>query len=86
MPSMHVASSYLAALSLWRGRRTLFAVWLSWATAIAVSTLTAKQHYAIDVLAGAVLALGFWLIFFWAPAATHLDTLQGESERASSER
>ncbi len=86
MPSMHVASSYLAAFSLWRNPRWQFAGWVSWATAIAVSTLTAKQHYAIDVLAGLLMALGFWLIFFWAPTATDLSSLQGPTGRASTER
>ncbi len=64
MPSMHVAGSYLAAFSLWRKRRAVFTGWTSWATAVAVSTLTAKQHYLVDVIAGALLAGAFWLLFF----------------------
>lgn len=68
LPSMHVAGSYLAAFSLWRRSRTVFTVWTSWATAVAVSTLTAKQHYVIDVLAGLALAGLIWVIFFAVPA------------------
>jgi membrane-associated phospholipid phosphatase len=67
LPSMHVASSYLAAFSLWRHPPRLYAVWLSWATAVGVSTLTAKQHYLIDVLAGLAMAGAFWALFFWLP-------------------
>jgi membrane-associated phospholipid phosphatase len=55
-PSLHVALATLAAVTLrrrggpWR--------WLAplWVGAIALSTLTTKQHYAIDLLAGLVLS------------------------------
>jgi membrane-associated phospholipid phosphatase len=67
LPSMHVASSYLAAFSLWRHRPSVRAVWLAWATAVAVSTLTAKQHYLVDVVAGLGVAAAFWALFFWGP-------------------
>jgi membrane-associated phospholipid phosphatase len=67
LPSMHVAGSYLAAFSLWKHRQRIFVTFTSWATAVAVSTLTAKQHYVIDVLAGLLMAAGFWALFFWAP-------------------
>ena len=68
MPSMHVAGSYLAAFSLFRHRRRFLLVWSAWATAVAISTLTAKQHYAIDVVAGLAMAAIFWALFFWVPA------------------
>jgi len=68
LPSMHVAGSYLAAFSLWRHRPWVRAVWLAWASAVAVSTLTAKQHYVIDVVAGLGVAGAFWALFFWLPA------------------
>jgi membrane-associated phospholipid phosphatase len=67
LPSMHVAGSFLAAFSLWRRRRALFTAWTCWATAVAVSTLTAKQHYLVDVLAGLALAAAFWAVFFALP-------------------
>jgi membrane-associated phospholipid phosphatase len=52
LPSMHVA---LAALAAWSLRRPSAG---AWAALIALSTLTAKQHTAIDVPAGLALA---WL-------------------------
>jgi membrane-associated phospholipid phosphatase len=64
LPSMHVAGSYLAAFSLWRHGRGVFVLYTSWATAVAVSTLTAKQHYAVDVVAGFALAAALWAVFF----------------------
>ena len=60
-PSQHVANAVLAALMLWRfdRRRGLWAV--AWAVVISLSTLTTKQHYAWDVLAGALIALAaYW--------------------------
>jgi membrane-associated phospholipid phosphatase len=67
LPSMHVAGSYLAAFSLWHRRRSLFGGYVLWATAIAVSTLTTKQHYLVDVLAGLLLAAALAAVFFWIP-------------------
>jgi membrane-associated phospholipid phosphatase len=47
-PSLHVALATIAA-ACWPGRRSLAA---AWAAAIALSTLTTRQHYAIDVVGG----------------------------------
>jgi membrane-associated phospholipid phosphatase len=77
MPSMHVAGSYLAAFSLWRKPRAVFTLWTSWATAVAVSTLTAKQHYLVDVIAGLLLAGAFWLLFFARPSQAVAPALSG---------
>ena len=68
-PSMHVGFAVFALLHLQRLRRTewpemaanwLWAGWL-WVAAIIVSTLVTKQHYLIDLPAGAALA---WLSDF----------------------
>lgn len=69
LPSMHVAGSYLAAFSLWRRPRGYILAWTAWATAVAISTMTAKQHYAVDVAAGMAMAGAFWALFFWLPGA-----------------
>lgn len=52
-PSMHVASAVLAALPFRGQRPVLFWVFLIWAVAIGITTVTTKQHYAADVVAGA---------------------------------
>ncbi len=51
-PSLHVALATIAAC-FWPRRRWIGPIW---AAAIAVSTLTTKQHYAVDVLGGLVVA------------------------------
>jgi len=55
-PSLHVALATLAASALWRQGRQWR--WLAplWAGAIALSTLTTKQHYVIDLVAGLALS------------------------------
>jgi membrane-associated phospholipid phosphatase len=63
-PSMHVGFAVFSLLFLQRVRRTewpeLPVVWLwlgwAWAAAIIFSTLATKQHYLVDLLAGASLA------------------------------
>jgi membrane-associated phospholipid phosphatase len=62
-PSLHVAYSFLAALTAYRVHRTLGLVSLFWAALIAVSTLYTKQHYIVDVLAGILLAYGAYAVF-----------------------
>lgn len=55
-PSLHVSLAWLAALGVWQERRSLGMVICLWAMLITISTMTTKQHYFIDVLAGLVLA------------------------------
>jgi len=62
VPSLHVSLALLGATSFWPERRRLAGACLGWATLIAVSTLTTKQHYAVDVVSGALVAAGAaWL-------------------------
>lgn len=56
LPSLHVANTCLAAIAL-AARRGLWRVAVvAWAALIMLSTLTTKQHYAVDVAGGLVLA------------------------------
>jgi len=67
LPSLHVCTSFLSALVLWRRDRTWFPPALLWALAIAISTMTTKQHLFIDVVTGVGLAcLGYWAMFIAA--------------------
>jgi membrane-associated phospholipid phosphatase len=66
-PSLHVSSVYLSSMMLlYEGQkhsRTLFKIFFGWATLIALSTLTTKQHYIIDLVTGfgmAVLVLSLF--------------------------
>jgi membrane-associated phospholipid phosphatase len=63
LPSMHVAHTCLAAVALASRNRLWRIIAPAWATLIVLSTLTTKQHYAIDVPAGfALAALCFVLV------------------------
>ena len=61
-PSLHVAHTTMLALILLKDRPRVGLVALGMATALALSTLTTKQHFLADVLSGYALAFfGRWL-------------------------
>lgn len=62
-PSLHVAHSFVSALTVSRLHRRLGIGAIIAATFVAFSTLFTKQHYILDALAGVLLALVAWLIF-----------------------
>ena len=62
-PSLHVAHSFVSALSVFRLHRNLGALSLVFAALVAVSTLFTKQHYVVDVIGGIVLAAIAYAIF-----------------------
>lgn len=61
-PSMHVALSVLpAGIALSTTRSVAWKIFLvTAATLIAISTVTAREHCALDVFAGALLGTGWW--------------------------
>jgi membrane-associated phospholipid phosphatase len=67
-PSMHVALASCIALTMldyklaWPGRVAV----VLWALAISASTLTTKQHYVIDVPAGALVGAAAYAVARWA--------------------
>ena len=56
LPSLHAANTCLAAARLWRFGGAWRFIAPIWAVLILVSTLTTKQHYAIDIVGGVALA------------------------------
>ncbi len=60
-PSLHVSSVYLSVFIFLDDQKKKFPFFFIWGSAIAVSTLTTKQHYLIDVVSG----LGMALITYW---------------------
>lgn len=70
-PSLHVATALFSCLWLFRmipalklGRAPLFVI-STWCTAIVYSTMATKQHMALDVIAGIILSLAFFLPYAW---------------------
>jgi membrane-associated phospholipid phosphatase len=62
LPSLHVALAWVAALGVGKENRRAGVAALAWAALISLSTLTTKQHYLIDVLAGLCVAALCWLL------------------------
>lgn len=56
LPSLHVGTATVSSLLVWRERKPLAIALFVWSLGVAASTLTAKQHYAIDIIAGWLLA------------------------------
>lgn len=66
-PSLHVSSVFLSAFLYIDEQRKYFLMFLVWGLAIAASTLTTKQHYAVDVVAGIAIAVVHYFVFHrWA--------------------
>lgn len=62
-PSLHVSSVYLCSFLFLNYNKKRFSFFFNWATAIALTTLTTKQHYIIDVLVGFAMAVLFHWFF-----------------------
>jgi membrane-associated phospholipid phosphatase len=61
-PSLHVAHSFVSALTAYRVHRQVGIFAIVSAAIVAISTLFTKQHYVVDVIGGVALALiAYWL-------------------------
>ncbi len=93
-PSLHISHGVLISLALHRwlparfGERAVPLRWLLWfaCAALAVSTLTTKQHYLFDVATGGALAALVWNRLL-APWWDRLDAMaDGQLPRATAGR
>lgn len=62
-PSLHVAHSFVAALTSVRVHRGVGLAALVSASIVALSTLFTRQHYVLDVIAGVAMAVTAYAIF-----------------------
>lgn len=75
-PSLHVAYAFVSALAAYRVHRGVGAIAAVWAALIGVSTLYTKQHYVLDVVAGALAAYAAYVFFLRShppEAVTEID-------------
>ena len=63
LPSLHVASPFVSALTIWRVHRGVGLAVGAWAALIALSTVFTKQHYVADVVSGILLAFVAGAVF-----------------------
>jgi membrane-associated phospholipid phosphatase len=62
-PSLHVAHSFVSALTCWRVHRGLGIAATLCAALVGLSTLYTKQHYVLDVIAGILMACVAYVVF-----------------------
>lgn len=62
-PCLHVAHSLVSALTAYRVHRRVGWIAILWTALTGVSTLYTKQHYFVDVIAGAAIAYLAYVIF-----------------------
>ncbi|MDP7321110.1 MAG: phosphatase PAP2 family protein [Bacteriovoracaceae bacterium] len=76
LPSLHVGLCYLFAYGFKNESRKKFLISLFISTLVALSTLTTKQHYTYDLIAGFFLASG---IYFFLDKYTQVSSHQALS-------
>ncbi len=64
LPSLHVSTCYIAAFALRPQSKKMFYGFFVWATAVAISTMTTKQHYFVDVWTSFLLVILAYFIFY----------------------
>ena len=63
-PSQHIAMCIFAAFAIYHSRKTAGIIFFIWAAFIALSTLTLKQHYFLDLIGGLAFAVIVWKLVF----------------------
>lgn len=70
LPSLHVSSCYISSLCFWSESRKKSMLYFAWSTIVAISTMTTKQHYFVDVwTATLVTFVAYWFFFHYVRLA-----------------
>lgn len=77
-PSLHVAHSFVSAMSLHRVNKAVGGAAMLAALAVGASTLFTKQHYVLDVLGGMLLAGVAGLVFLRPGERTAQSEIDGQ--------
>lgn len=75
-PSLHVAHSFVSALTSYRVHRGLGVVAVICAFLVGLSTLFIKQHYILDVLAGMLLAGVAYVVFLRGYSSDNIPPIE----------
>lgn len=62
MPSLHTGIACVFAIGMWRLRRVAGVLGWAYAAAMGLTLVYGGEHYVLDVLAGAALAIGAWKV------------------------
>jgi membrane-associated phospholipid phosphatase len=75
MPSLHTGITMLLALAAWRFDRRLGLLGFVYTASMGFTLVYFGEHYVMDVLAGAALAVVCWrlALLWWSPAAGSLN-------------
>ena len=74
-PSLHVAHSFVSALTCLRVHRGVGIAAIVSASLVGLSTLFTKQHYVLDVIAGVLMAVAAYAIFVRPQPREHVPEL-----------
>lgn len=67
LPSLHVSSCFISSLCFWQESRRKAIFLCFWSGLVAISTMTTKQHYFVDVWTALILtAVSYWFFFYKA--------------------
>lgn len=65
LPSLHVSSCFISAFCFWGESRKRAIIYTFWSGMVAISTMTTKQHYWIDVWTAFILTIvAYWFFFY----------------------
>ncbi len=78
LPSLHVSRCYISSLCFWGESKRKSMLYFAWSTLVAISTLTTKQHYFVDVWTAIIITFFFYWVFF------HYARLDGSDKAAGA--